>query len=425
MSRSLQQKNTRILLNWLPLVMLVGSIFFYFLMRGHILHMQEQQLHLKQTNIWRAFLTSPGGMPLSIQGEYEILPDAPSSIRPTDRPRDTILQFAGCPSEAFSVLTSRIDDKGKSYLVTTYISSTEVTHLMIKIALAEALIFFLLLAAVVIVNRRISNRLWAPFYATMDSIRRYDVRHNKPLALAAGTSVEEFDRLNQTLTSLIDHVDHAYRNQKQFTENAAHELQTPLAIIRSKVELMMEGPGLNEDMAQLLGEISDANERRSQMSRNLLLLTRIENGQFPEEEVVHLSRLVEKQIGFFRDYYENEVAETRIDIESDVQQAANPSLMEILVNNLLRNAYLHNVPGGYVQIQLSHAGLLIENSGPPVEGDPKRLFDRFKKGREDNRSTGLGLALVNQICQLYGYGLHYDHHSGIHRLRVTFRADAF
>jgi signal transduction histidine kinase len=237
--------------------------------------------------------------------------------------------------------------------------------------------------------------------------------------------VEEFDRLNQTLTSLIDNVDHAYHNQKQFTENAAHELQTPLAIIRSKVELMMEGPGLNEEMAQLLGEISDANERLSQMSRNLLLLTRIENGQYPEGEVVELSRLVEKQTAFFRDYCENEVAETRIDIESGVQLAANSSLMEILVNNLLRNAYIHNVSGGYVQIQLSRAELLIENSGQPVEGDPERLFDRFKKGREDNRTTGLGLALVHQICQLYRFGLHYDYQSGIHRLRVTFPAGAF
>jgi signal transduction histidine kinase len=425
MSRPLQQKNTRILLNWLPLVMLAGSVFFYFLMRGHILHMQEQQLHLKQDNIWRAFLNSPRGMPLSIRGEYDILPGVPLSVRPSSRPRDTVLQFSGCPSEAFSVLASRVDNNGRSYLITTYISSTEVTHLMIKIALAEALIFLLLLAAVVIVNRRISNRLWAPFYATMDRIRRYDVRQNKPLHLAADTAVEEFDRLNQTLTSLIDNVDHAYRNQKEFTENAAHELQTPLAIIRSKVELMMEGPGLNEEMAQLLGEISDANERLSQMSRNLLLLTRIENGQYPEGEIVQLSRMVEKQIGFFRDYYENEVAETRIDIESDVQLAANPSLMEILVNNLLRNAYLHNVSGGYVQIQLSRTELLIGNSGPPIEGDPERLFDRFKKGREDNRTTGLGLALVHQICQLYRYRLHYSYHSGIHQLRVMFRADAF
>ncbi|HWB91817.1 MAG TPA: histidine kinase dimerization/phospho-acceptor domain-containing protein, partial [Puia sp.] len=281
MSQSLQQKNTGILLKWLPLVMLAGSVFLYFLMRGHILHMQEQQLHLKQNNIWRSFSDNPESLPLHIPGEYDITPERGAAIQMSDRPRDTILKFPGSPAETFNLLTTRFSDGEQAYLITSYISSKEVTHLIIKIAVADALIFLLLLGAIVVVNRRISRRLWAPFYATMDAIRSYDVRQNQAITLLANTSVEEFDRLNQTLTSLIDDVHRAYHNQKQFTENAAHELQTPLAIIRSKVELMMEGAALNEDTAYLLGEINEANERLSQMSRNLLLLTRIENRQFP------------------------------------------------------------------------------------------------------------------------------------------------
>jgi len=422
MSQPLQQKNTRILLRWLPLVMLAGSVFLYFLMRGHILHMQEEQLHLKQENIWRAFTTNPGGVAPHIRGEYDIFPETAPVIPVSDRPRDTVLRFPGCPSEAFNLLTSRLTYEGRSYLVTTYISSTEVTHLIIKIALADALIFLLLLGAVVIVNRKISRSLWAPFYTTMDNIRGFDVRRHTSVNLLASTGVEEFDRLNQTLRLLIDDVYQAYRNQKQFTENAAHELQTPLAIIRSKVELMIEGSALNEDTAQLLGEINEANERLSQMSRNLLLLTRIENRQYPEVETVDLSRLVLKQTMFFRDYYADEVADTKTEIKPDVQLITNLSLVEILVNNLLRNAYTHNIPGGYVRVWLDHAGFSVENSGPPLEGDPTRLFDRFRKGREDSRTTGLGLALVHQICQLYQFGIRYGYQEGIHHLSVTFRS---
>jgi signal transduction histidine kinase len=421
MSQPLQQKNTRILLNWLPLVMLAGSIFLYFLMRSHILHMQEQQLHLKQNNIWRAFTNTAGGLPLQIRGEYDISPEAVPSTPVSDRPRDTVLSFPGCPAETFNLLTSRFTDKDRSYLVTTYISSTEVTHLIIKIALADALIFLLLLGAIVIINRKISRRLWAPFYATMDSIRSYDVRRHAGIALSAATGVEEFDQLNQTLRLLIENVYQAYRNQKQFTENAAHELQTPLAIIRSKVELMIEGSTLNEETAGLLGEINEANDRLSQMSRNLLLLTRIENRQFPDEETIDLSRLLEKQTTFFRDYYADEVADTKTEIKPDVQLIANRSLVEILVNNLLRNAYIHNIPGGYVRVWLNHTGFSVENSGPPLEGDPTRLFDRFRKGREDSRTTGLGLALVHQICQLYGFGIDYRYRDDVHHLRVDFR----
>lgn len=400
--------------------MLAGSVFLYFLMRSHILHMQEQQLHLKQNNIWRAFTTSPGGLPLHIRGEYDIVPGPPASIRTSDRPRDTAIRFPGYASETFNLLTSRLTDKGKSYLVTTYISSTEVTHLIIKIALADALIFLLLLGAIVVVNRNISRRLWAPFYTTMDTIRSYDVRQNETPNLSPDTGVDEFNRLNQTLSSLIDNVYQAYRNQKQFTENAAHELQTPLAIIRSKVELMMEGAALNEDTAHLLGEINDANERLSQMSRNLLLLSRIENRQFPEGETVYLSRLVQKQTAFFGDYFQDEVPKTTTEVEPGIQLLASPALVEILVNNLLRNAYIHNVADGYVRVCLNRTGLLVENSGPAIEGDPARLFDRFKKGREDSRTNGLGLALVHQICQLYQFGIRYSYYSGVHRLTVTF-----
>jgi signal transduction histidine kinase len=422
MSQPLQQKNTRILLNWLPLVMLAGSVFLYFLMRSHILHMQEQQLHLKQDNIWRAFTTTAGGLPLHIRGEYDIFPEPAHSMPVSDRPRDTVLRFPGCPAETFNLLTSRLGDKGRSYLVTTYISSTEVTHLIIKIALADALIFLLLLGAIVIINRKISRRLWAPFYATMNTIRGYDVRRHETMDLPPATGVDEFDRLNETLRSLIENVYQAYRNQKQFTENAAHELQTPLAIIRSKVELMMEGSALNEDTALLLAEISEANERLSQMSRNLLLLSRIENRQFPEKEIVYLSQLVEKQAAFFGDYYADEVADTKVEIVSGIQLIANLSLVEILVNNLLRNAYIHNISGGYVRVWLNEGGLLVENSGPLVDGDPARLFDRFRKGREDSRTTGLGLALAHQICQLYQFKIHYRHLTGVHQLRVTFSA---
>jgi signal transduction histidine kinase len=345
-------------------------------------------------------------------GEWEIIPGVAGQQRVTDS-----------ADLALMVQTHTLD--GSPYRVITYISALEYRHLLIKVSIAEALVFFLLLMAIVVVNRTRSRRLWKPFYTTMDSIGSYDVRQNKPLQLNSGTGVDEFDRLNQTLQSLIARVDQAYRDQKQFTENASHELQTPLAIIRSKAELLMEGPGLNEDSAQLLQEITEANERLSQMNKNLLLLTRIENSQFPEVAPIDLSRLVERLTRFFQEYYENEVAATTTSIQPAIHIQANPALIEILVNNLLRNAYLHNIPGGRVEVSLDQKQLIIENTGPPVEGDPAQLFARFRKGRADARTTGLGLALVRQIAQLYHYDVHYTYREGRHQLRVSLPETAF
>ena len=421
MSQPLQQRNTRVLMTWLPLVMLAGSVFFYYLMKGHILHAQQQQLQLKQDNIWRAFALTSNAIPSHIAGEYDVVPTTADTVHLSEHPRDTTIVYPDRGAVDFNILTRPRVLKGTIYLVTTYISAKEIRHLIIKVGVAEALIFILLLIAIIVVNRGASSRLWRPFYSTMKAVRGYDIRQNKSLLLDADTGIEEFDRLNQTLMALIDRVDQAYRNQKQFTENASHELQTPLAIIRSKVELLMEGAGLDEDSAQLLQEITEANERLSQMNKNLLLLTRIENGMFPEVGPIALSDLVSRLSTFFREYHEDEAIRTAVSIQPGVAIAANAALIEVLVGNLLRNAYIHNLPNGWVNVQLSDKALVIENSGPALDTDPERLWDRFRKGRVDNRTTGLGLALVRQIAQLYQYEIRYTYQDGKHRLWVCFQ----
>ena len=407
MSQPLQQKNTRSLLTWLPLVMLAGSVFFYLVLIGHIRHMKHQQLQLKQTNFWTAYSHDTVKVPTALTGEYNIIPGEIQGDIESD-------------SANLAYMRQTHPLNGRPYIVTTYISAKEYRHLLIKVGISEAVIFVVLLIAIVVVNRSSSRRLWTPFYSTMSAIGDYDIRQNKVLSLNASTGIEEFDRLNHTLLALIDNVNQAYRNQKQFTENASHELQTPLAIIRSKVELLTESPGLNEDTAQLLQEINEANERLSQMNKNLLLLTKIENGQFPDATTIDLSQLVQRLIQFFKEYYENEGVNTTITLEPAVQITANPALIEILVNNLLRNAYIHNIPNGWVMVRLTQTALTIENSGPPIEGDPSRLFDRFRKGRVDNRTTGLGLALVKQIAQLYQYDIRYTYVEGVHQLQLSF-----
>ena len=388
--------------------MLAGSVFFYVILIGHIQHMKHQESQLKQNNVWNAYSSDTLHIPMRLPGEYDIVPAAVQPDLETD-------------SANLAMMIQAHQLAGKPYRVTTYISAKEYRHLLIKVSIAEGIIFILLLVSIVIVNRYASRRLWTPFYITMKAVGDYDIRRNQPLSLDTTTGIEEFDRLNKTLRDLIDHVDQAYRNQKQFTENASHELQTPLAIIRSKVELLIEGPGLNEDSAQLLQEITEANERLSQMNKNLLLLTRIDNGQYPEAGPVAISGLLERLTNFFQDYYANEGVKTKAVISAGVEVNANPALIEILVNNLLRNAYIHNVPGGWVDIQLAEKELVIRNSGPVLDGDPERLFDRFRKGRVDNRTTGLGLALVRQIAQLYHYDIYYTYQDSVHQLRVTFK----
>jgi len=203
----------------------------------------------------------------------------------------------------------------------------------------------------------------------MKNVKEYDIVKNQTLQLKEQTGISEFDQLNQVLTNLISGVNQAYSNQKQFVENASHELQTPLAIIRSKLDLLINSEQLTEDTANLLAAITEASERLSQMNKNLLLLTRIENHQFPEQTEINVSITIEKLLSYYQEYYDENLPPIRKSIQPGVHLVANSSLIEILISNLINNSIVHNVPNGYVEILLKSNQLIIENTGYAIEAE--------------------------------------------------------
>ena len=421
MNKTLQQKNTRYLLIRLPLVLLIGTILFYILMSAHAHHMEEEQLELKQENVWNALLTNFGTPGIHINGEYDLSPGTPVRAGLLHQQRDTSIYYSAAKGWiAFKMLTEQHLLKGKPYQLTTYVSSKEVTHLIVKVFIAEVFVFILLLASIVFINRRTSGLLWKPFYATMKEVNDYDIVNNQSLVLTTRTGIQEFDQLNRVITTMICNVTLAYSNQKQFVENASHELQTPLAIIRSKLDLLINSPDLTEETAHLLADITEANDRLSQMNRNLLLLTKIDNHQFPDQSIINLSHTLEKLLTNYQDYYDGAPLQIQTSIQPRVSLKANASLIEVLINNLINNAFVHNIPDGWVHISLSPGSLTIENSGHAIEGGTDRLFERFKKGREQSTTTGLGLSLVQRICLIYQFRLQYYHLEKIHRITIDF-----
>ena len=421
MSKPLLQKNTRFLLIWLPVVLLVCSLLFYAVLSGHAHHMQEKQLLLKQYNIWNAFTGNSGNIEKHITGEYDIAEgNFDLSIKPGE-PRDTEVYYANTKKVLpFKILTTNLQWQDRPYHITTYVSSTEISHLIIKVFITEAIILILLLIAIVILNRKSSGILWKPFFSTMKEVKEYDITRNKQLHLPVQTGTAEFDELNKVLTELINNVNTAYYHQKQFVENASHEMQTPLTIIRSKLELLINQPDLTEKAASMLSDITEANDRLSQMNRTLLLLAKIENSQFPDTEEINITSILQQALNNLKLYYDNFPALTA-NIENSVIVKANRSLIEILISNLVNNAIIHNKTDGEINITLQPSHFVIENTGSPLDINPEELFERFRKGSYQTKTTGLGLALVKQICHLYHYEITYAYNSGWHKLKIIFK----
>ncbi|MBI2282692.1 MAG: HAMP domain-containing histidine kinase [Bacteroidetes bacterium] len=420
MSIRLLQKNMRFLLTWLPLVLVGCSLFFYVMLRIQAHHMQDKQLQLKQRNVWDAFIKTSGSMPLHVVGEYDI--EKISGVRniiPGDI-RDTSIYYQDKKKQLpFETLVTYRNWQGNNYNVRTYVSSTEISHLIIKVFIAETVILLLLLFTIIFLNRYSAKRLWQPFFETMQRMASYDIARNQSLNLPVETGITEFNTLHKEINQLIDSSNIAYYNQKQFVENASHEMQTPLAIIRSKLELLINEPGLTAKNAAILQDITEANDRLSQMNRTLLLLAKIENNQFPETETIDINDLLSQLLANLQQYHES-FPSLENTVSSDISLQANRSLIEILLSNLLNNAIVHNRENGRVRIMLTPSRLVISNTGKDLQYAPETLFERFKKDSYSSKTTGLGLALVKQICLLYGYTVNYDYRDGWHTVSVIF-----
>ncbi|GAB3840434.1 sensor histidine kinase [Hymenobacter jeollabukensis] len=278
-----------------------------------------------------------------------------------------------------------------------------------------------LLGCLVLLNRWLSRWLWAPFYRTLDSLRGYRLQQPQALELPA-TPIDEFSELNQALAQLTQRVTADYQALKEFTENAAHETQTPLAIMQAQLEQLMQLPELPETAAQPVHELYRATRRLSRLHQALTLLSKIENRQFTEARPVQLDGLVRDKLGQLQEFLEAKQIEPELQVAAPLSVAMHPALADSLVSNLLQNAVKHNVPGGQLRIRLDAHALEIRNTGLPLDGDPTQLLGRFRKHNAASDSPGLGLSIAQQICGLYGGQLRYTFtpDGAWHTLRAQF-----
>ena len=272
----------------------------------------------------------------------------------------------------------------------------------------------LLLGGVVLLNSWLSGRIWGPFRYTLAVLRRYDLHQHQPLQLPTPI-ITEFAELNQALVYLSQRLVADYESLREFTANAAHETQTPLAIMQAQLEQLLQVSTLAEDpaAAPLVTALYGATLRLSRLHQALSLLSKIENRQFAAAVPVRLDQLLAEKVAQFEPLFE--ARELRFDLNisgTPIIAHMHPGLADSLLQNLLQNAMKHNVRGGELTIDLTPQALIISNSGLAFEGDPTRFFERFRKLNAASESPGLGLSIVQQICGYYGFNVAYSLSAG-------------
>ncbi len=315
-------------------------------------------------------------------------------------------------------LVTYLSSNDTLYKLTIRKSMIESEDLLLSVLLIEIVILLVLMGSFLLVNVWISRKLWEPFYRSLNSIKAFNLSSGKEL-LIEDSSVREFDDLNQVLRSMSVRLRSDYLLQKQFTENASHELQTPLMVIRSRIELLIQQPDLKEDQVKLLQSIDNACLKLSHINKALLLLSKIENKQFSKTENVHLKPLVLKLLESFHDRIQLKslVLTTRIDEDAFMQH--DGTLVEILFTNLIQNSIRHNFNGGMIQINIQKGFATIINTGDAPDFEPGLMFDRFRKSGKKEEGTGLGLAIVKEICKTGSVNISYRYEEDKHIIQLN------
>lgn len=279
--------------------------------------------------------------------------------------------------------------------------------------------YFIILAilaiALLLTLRLLTRRLWRPFEQTLGKIERYDLAHSD-LPHLPEERTREFSQLNKALTALLKKDRRIYQAQKEFTENASHELQTPLAITRSKLDLLIQtGPGA--EASRLIDDLYGLNMRMERLNRNLLLLAKIDNGQYDITGDVDPHECISQLLSGYKALYSN-ITYTATGRCPGVK--ANTILFECMLNNLVANAIRHTpAGGGAIGITLGRGDISVSNAAGGAPLDAGTMFRRFSKGGQQEAGCGLGLAIVKAICQYHGWGIHYDYRDNTHCFTVS------
>lgn len=413
---------TRFILIYLTITVIVlgiGGVFSYFIIKGEVdkeLTFEFMERIDRVTYLLdRGRRFHPGR---DVDGDRNLI------VRELDTPveervevGDTLIYSERLEQNEQNVKVSAYRNiNGRSYYISTYgamIESDDITEAVIKTLLW---ILGLQIIGAIGVGFMVSGRLFKPFRKTLEKIGNFQL-HKKEYVPAEKTGVKEFNDLNKFVEQMTRKAVSDYKNLKEFAENASHELQTPLAIAKGKLELLSETE-LTEEQYKYIESLERSVKKLSRLSESLALLTKIENHEFQNDEKVSLSDVVKESLEAFKEFIALNNLTVQTNIQDDVQINMHPVLADILWTNLFQNAVRHNIENGEIKIELNSEQLVISNTGKDPEVEPDQLFERFRKAEQSSKSIGLGLSIIKRIVDQNDLSIHYSYSDNWHRIEI-------
>ena len=322
-------------------------------------------------------------------------------------------------TEPARILTTLFKDKEGTYFeVAVYTPTIEKKDLRQAIFQLLVGLFVSLLVAILLINVWVFRRSMRPFYRLVDWLDHSRLG-KKNVPLENPTHTTEFRKLNEAVMRYATHSEEVFEQQKQFIGNASHELQTPLAICQNRLEMLMEDETLSELQMEEILKTYQTLEYVSKLNKSLLLLSKIDNSQFVETSEVCINEVLHRYVDDYREVYDYRGIRLTVEEKGDFRIRMNETLAVVLVTNLLKNAFVHNIDKGEIRIVITSSGIRFGNTGNGEPLDGKRIFERFYQGKKKEGSTGLGLAIVDAVCRQYQLRVSYSAVDGMHCFEIS------
>ena len=310
------------------------------------------------------------------------------------------------------------NDEGRYYELTVSTPSIEKDDLRDAIQVWVIFLYLALLLCIITISVWVFYRNMRPLYILLHWMDSYQTgKKNEPLK--NNTRITEFRKLNDAATRYTGRMEQIFEQQKQFIGNASHEIQTPLAICRNRLEMLMEDDSLSENQLEELMKTHQTLEYITKLNKSLLLLTKIDNGQFTDTKSLDLNMLLKQYLEDYREVYDYRNIEVKVIEQDTLHVTMNESLAVALLTNLLKNAFVHNIDKGHIRIIITQNGITFRNTGVGYSLDKEHIFERFYQGNKKEGSTGLGLAIADSICRLQHLNIGYYFEQGEHCFEIS------
>lgn len=422
MTKKLLNKTLRYYMIFSLAVMLLGVPLFFFMSQWLYLHEADEALEVQKDEFVRFY------MPQIQEGEIAVFNKLSRDVQIEKNKggivKDTIFEksiynHVDKDNEPFRVLKSPVIINNKPYVFSVKANLVDNHELAKSTVGIFTIIISILLLGLFIITRRLSLTLWKPFYQTLEQIEQFEIDKNSNPELAAN-DIEEFNRLNTAINKLIERNTIIYKSQKEFIENAAHELQTPIAIFKGKLETLLQRPDVTEEQFEILDKLNDTTTRLNRLNKNLLLLSKIENQQYNIPEEIVLNDVMTHKMDFFKEQAAAKNIQIQTHLDANTRVNANLFLTETLIRNLFLNAINHNIQNGSIDITLAQNSLTFSNTGESKSLETHKLFERFSKVNPSSKGNGLGLSIIKKIADNNNWELEYHFKENVHTFILRF-----